>query len=100
MTTQQKTTPTYTGDHPTDAGQPPRDHPWKRLATTANIATVVVAVGVALAVRSVLPWPAAKFFVGLAVVAFVVGLAGVAYSRYVQTEPTVEETPAEVESQS
>lgn len=87
MTTQQKTTETT--DETVDATST-RDHPMKRLATTANIATVVVAVGAALAVRSVLPWPAAKFFVGLAVVAFVVGLSGMAYSRYVHAEPAAD----------
>lgn len=69
----------------------------KRLATTANIATAVIAVGVALAARFVLPWPAAKFLVALAAVVLITALAGVAYRRYVI--PDVEEPTATDEKQ-
>jgi hypothetical protein len=100
MTTQQKTTETTGGDHAEDTGRPLRDHPLKRLASTGNVVTAVAALGASIALGSVMALPVYKFLAGLALVALVVGLAGMAYGRYVHAEPTVEETPVEVESQS
>jgi uncharacterized membrane protein YebE (DUF533 family) len=90
MTAQQKTTETT--DETVDATST-RDHPLKRLASTANTATAVAALGASVALGSVMTRPVYKFLVGVAVVVLIASLAGMAYRRYVQAESAAEETP-------
>lgn len=90
MTTQQKTTETPASTvSPVDATSR-RDHPLKRLASTANTVTAVAALGASIGLGSVMARPVYKFLVGVAVVVLIASLAGIAYRRYVRPEPATE----------
>ena len=100
MTTHQKTTETTQSDHSAGLGRELHNHAMRRVASTTNIATAVTALGVSIALGSVMPLPVYKFLVGVAVVVAVAAFAGMAYRRYVRTEPATDGAVEEAKTTS